>query len=85
MIPFLENEKNWGIPYLEIDKFGGFTKFIFHVLSRYEIHIQAFANVFYGTIIISNPHLRKNIFEIYTHTYIYIYIYKLYIYIYVYI
>ena len=26
---------------------------------RYEIHIQAFANVFYGQFIIFKPHLRK--------------------------
>ena len=59
MIPFLENKKGLGIPLLEIHKFGGFTKFIFYVFDRYEIHIQAFANVFNGNLAFPNPHLRK--------------------------
>ena len=41
--------------------------FHFMFFDRYEIHIQAFANVFYGQFIIFNPHLHKIIFEICDH------------------
>ena len=50
MTTFLE--KIGELPYLKIHKYGGFTKFIFHVFDRCEIPIQAFANVFYGKFII---------------------------------
>ena len=63
MIPFLENKKVWGFPYLKIHNFGGFTTFIFHVFDRYEIHIQATANVFNGMFILSDPHPHKQIFQ----------------------
>ena len=36
---------------------------------RYEIHIQAFANVFYRGFIIPDPHLHKTIFKICTQTF----------------
>ena len=70
MIPFLplfENKTVWGFPYLEINKFGGFTKFMFHVFDRYEICIQAFVYVINGKFIIVHPHLRKIILEVCIH------------------
>ena len=51
---------------MKIEKFEGLTKIPFHVFDRYEIHIQAFANVVYGKFIIFNPHLRKSIENIYS-------------------
>ena len=51
MITFLEHKQIGGFPYLKIDKFGGFTKFPFHAFDRYGIHIQAFANIVYGKLI----------------------------------
>ena len=35
---------------------------------RYEIHIQAFVHFNNGELIIFNPHLHKNIFQIYIQT-----------------
>ena len=66
-LPLFENKTNWGFPYLKINRFGGFTKFIFHAFDRYEIQIQAFGDIFMENISFVNPHLRKNICEIYTH------------------
>ena len=56
MIPFLENKKVWGVPYLKIEKLPPFH---FMCFDRYENHTQDFANVLYGKFIIFNPHLRK--------------------------
>ena len=47
-------------------KFGGFTKSIFHVFDRYEMNIQAFANVFLWKSYHFNPHLHKSILNMYT-------------------
>ena len=44
-------------PELKPDKL---PKIPFHVFDRYEMHIQAFANVVYGNFIILNPHLHNN-------------------------
>ena len=43
----------------QVNKFGGFAKFIFHVFDRYEIQTQAFVDFINGKLIIFNPHLRK--------------------------
>ena len=40
----------------------------FMSFERYEIHIQA--DMFYGNLSFFDPHIRKTIFEIYTHLYI---------------
>ena len=65
-IGYLMLDDSLGFPYLKIDKFGGFTKFIFHVFDRYEIHIQAFLYFINGNLWMSVPHLHKIIFNICT-------------------
>ena len=49
-IGYLMLDDSLGFPYLKIDKFGGFTKFIFHVFDIYEIHIQAFVHFINGKL-----------------------------------
>ena len=61
MIAFLENKKVWGYPYLKIEKL---SNALFMFFDRYEIHIQAFVHLINGKLIISNPHLHKNVFGI---------------------
>ena len=56
MIPFLENIKVWGFPYLKIEKLPNIH---FMIFDRYEIHIQAFADFISGKCIISDPHLHE--------------------------
>ena len=50
------------------------TKLPFHVFDKYEIHIQAFLDFINGKSIISDPHLHKHIYKIYTqHLYVQIF------------
>ena len=68
MIPFLplfEIKKVWGFPSLEINKFGGFTKFMSHVFDRYEIHVQAFVDFINGKSIIFRSSSPQNYFKKY--------------------
>ena len=53
--------KSVGFPYLKI------TKCSFHVFDRYEIHIQAFGDVFMGKSSFPDPHLHKIILNICNH------------------
>ena len=53
MVPFLENKKHWGFPYLKIEN----TKFPFRVFDRYEIHIRAFVDFITGNLSFPDPHL----------------------------
>ena len=59
MIPFLENKKVWGFPYLKIKKLPHFH---FMIFDRYDIHIQAFGDVFYGKFIIFRSSSSQNYF-----------------------
>ena len=57
----------WGVGRKQLSKKIGvwwFTKFVFHVFDRYEIHIQAFVHFINGKLIIFNPRLHKNILRI---------------------
>ena len=57
-----------GIPTKHINKissvgsnYGGFTKFVFHVFDRYEIHIQAFVDFIDAIAIISKSSSSQSI------------------------
>ena len=69
MIPFLENRKGFLVEASRFKKCFMFSKDIwyilpktFHEFDRYEIHIQAFLDFINGKLIISVPHLHKNVF-----------------------
>ena len=64
-IGYLILDDSLGFPSLKINKFGGFTKFLFHVFDRSEINIQAFGDIFYGAFIIFESSYPQNYIEIY--------------------
>ena len=58
-IGYLMLDDSSGIPYLKIDIFWGFAKFIFQVFDRYEFTSKLFSILLMENVSFSDPHLHQ--------------------------